>query len=75
MAKMTSDTSSLEERNTEMVDEPIVYSCRDCQCFNGSAPLGEGPSAWCSPLGSTFDKPCEPWEVAINKPCFVPPII
>ncbi len=48
--------------------------CIDCKCYNGlnPSPINEEPAAFCTPRGETCIKPCEPYEVAFCKPCFVP---
>lgn len=50
-----------------------ILRCVDCKCFNGfnPNPVNEAPAAFCSPVGETCIKPCEPYEVAFCKPCFV----
>lgn len=52
-----------------------IMRCKDCNCFNGlnPSPKDDEPVAYCSPEGETFAKPCEPYEVASCKPCFVSP--
>lgn len=73
MANVTGNNSSKSESRKNGIDEQSVPHCKDCKSFNGLAPFSEdGPPGYCSPEGSTISRPCEPWEVAINKPCFIP---
>lgn len=46
--------------------------CKDCKSFEGFDPRGEGPMGWCAPKGEDSVRPCMPWEIANDKPCFYP---
>lgn len=52
-----------------------IMRCKDCNCFSGFNPFpkDDEPAAFCTPLGESFINPCEPYEVASCKPCFVSP--
>lgn len=58
--------------NPQSSTEEVTPRCNNCCHFGGLDPsFSEGaPPAWCNPPGSKWSTPCEPGEIAINKPCY-----